>query len=87
MPDAKIDVSSHAGYMGEESPRVFFIHGEKITVLETLEIWIEEEGHERKRRRFFLLKGSDGFIHKLYYDLSDQEWYYRSLEMDRRNKN
>ncbi len=83
MADNKIDVSSYAGYQGEESPRVFFVHGEKITVVKILEMWIEEEGPERKQKRYFLLKGSDGFIHKLYYDLTDVAWYYRGLEKNR----
>ena len=70
MAAIKIDVSSYAGYRGEESPRVFFVHGEKITVLEVLKMWIEEEGPERTRKRFFHLKGSEGLFRKLHYDLS-----------------
>ena len=82
MAAITIDVSSYSGYRGEESPRVFFVHGEKITVLEILEMWIEEEGPERKRKRFFLLKGSDGLFHRLHYDLSSQQWLYNSFAKD-----
>lgn len=85
MAAISIDVSSFAGYRGEESPRIFFVHGEKITVLEILEMWIEEEGPERKQKRYFLLKGSDGLFHKLYYDLSTQQWLYNSFAKDYRD--
>lgn len=85
MSAIKIDVSSFAGYRGEESPRIFFVHGEKITVLEILEMWIEEEGPERNQKRFFLLKGSDGLFHKLHYDLSAQQWLYNSFAKDHRD--
>ncbi len=85
MADSKIDVSSYAGYRGEESPRVFFAHNEKITVLEVLEMWVEEEGAERKQKRFFLLKGSDGLLHTLYCDLETHEWFYKSFAKDHRN--
>jgi hypothetical protein len=87
MADTKIDVSSYAGYQGEESPRIFYTHGEKITVLTVLEMWIEEEELNRKRRRFFRLQGSDGFIHKLYLDLETREWFQRSLEKNTRGLN
>ena len=87
MADMKIDVSSYAGYQGEESPRIFYTHGEKITVMKVLEMWIEEEGPGQKRRRFFLLQGSDGFNHKLYLDLETQEWFQRSFEKAGRKGN
>ena len=85
MADIKIDVGSYAGYRGEESPRVFFAHGEKITVLEILEMWIEEEGSERKQRRFLHLKGSDGLLHTVYCDMESNQWYYKSFAKDHRN--
>ena len=82
MADVKIDIGSYAGYQGEESPRVFFAHGEKITVMNVVNMWIEE-GADRKQKRFFTVKGSDGFIHTLYYDLEAKEWFYRGFERDR----
>jgi hypothetical protein len=84
MADIKIDVGSYAGSRGEESPRIFFAHGEKITVMEILEGWIEEEGPERKRKRFFLLKGSDGLLHTLYCDTGSDQWFYKSFAKDHR---
>jgi hypothetical protein len=85
MADIKIDVGSYAGYQGEESPRVFFAHGEKITVLKVLEMWVEEAGPERTRKRFFLLQGSDGLFHKLYYDCEVRHWFYTGFAKDQRN--
>ena len=85
MADIKIDVGSYAGYQGEESPRVFFAHGEKITVLEVLEMWVEEAGPDRTRKRFFLLQGSDGLFHKLYYDSEVLQWFYTGFAKDQRN--
>jgi hypothetical protein len=85
MADIKIDVASYAGYQGEESPRVFFAHGEKITVQKVLEMWVEEVGPERRRKRFFLLQGSDGLFHKLYYDSEVHQWFYTGFAKDQRN--
>ena len=83
MADARLEIGSYSGYKGEESPRVFFAHGEKITVMKILNMWIEENDQNRNRRRFFTLEGSDGFIHTLYYDLDSNAWFYRGFE---RNK-
>lgn len=83
MADARLEIGSYSGYKGEESPRVFFAHGEKITVMNILNMWIEENDQSPNRRRFFTLEGSDGFIHTLYYDLDSKAWFYRGFE---RNK-
>ncbi len=87
MADAKIDIGSYGAYQGEESPRVFFAHGEKITVLEVLKMWTEETGPNRRLRRFFVVQGSDGFLHTLYYDLDSGGWFYRGFERDRSRRN
>jgi hypothetical protein len=85
MADIKIDVGSYDGYEGEERPRVFFVHGEKITVLEVLEMWVEESGPERTRRRFFLVKGSDALVHRLFHDSASHEWFYTGFAKDPRD--
>jgi hypothetical protein len=85
MADIKIEVGSYAGYQGEQSPRVFFAHGEKITVMKVLEMWVEEAGPARTRRRFFLLKGSDGLFHKLYCDDEAHQWFYTGFAKDQHN--
>jgi len=79
MTDQKIDIGSYAGYQGEQSPRVFFAHGEKITVMNVVKMWIEE-GADRKQKRFFIVQGSDGFNHTVYFDLDAQVWFYRGFE-------
>jgi len=84
MKSIKIEVASYDGYQGEESPRVFFAHGEKITVVEVLKMWAEEAGPERKRRRSFLLKGSDNLLHKLYCDIETGQWFYSGFAKDPR---
>ena len=85
MSDQKIDIGSYAGHKDEESPRVFFVHGEKITVLKILKMWIEEAEGDRRQKRFFTLHGSDGFDHTLYYDLESGAWFYRSFEKAKRS--
>lgn len=80
MADQRVDIGSYSGYKGEESPRVFFVHGEKITVMNILRMWIEEGEQDRKRRRFYTLEGSDRFIHTLYHDIDSDGWFYSGFE-------
>lgn len=77
MPDEKLEVISCSGYRGEESPRVFILHNEKIEVLEILSRWIEEDLESKERRRFFKVKGSDGYVHKMYYDEKKRGWFLK----------
>lgn len=83
MADQRVDIGSYSGYKGEESPRVFFAHGEKITVMNILDMWIEENEQDPRRKRFFRLEGSDRFIHTLYYDMEADGWFYRGFEKSR----
>lgn len=80
MADPRVDIGSYSGHKGEESPRVFFAHGEKITVMNIVRMWIEESEQDKKQRRFYTLEGSDGFIHTLYYDRDADGWFYRGFE-------
>ncbi|OGW46527.1 MAG: hypothetical protein A2078_06445 [Nitrospirae bacterium GWC2_57_9] len=80
MADSRLDIGSYAGYKGEESPRVFFAHGEKITVMKIINMWTEEAEQDRSRRRFFTIEGSDGFVHTLYHDAASDIWFYRGFE-------
>ncbi len=77
MQDKKIEVTSYAGYREEEIPRSFVVDGEDIIVLEIVNQWLEEGERSRERKRFFTIKGSEGFIHTLFYDLALKEWFYR----------
>lgn len=74
MPYEKIEVIAYSSYRGEEIPRSFILYGEKIEVMGILGTWIEEEIKERSRKRFFKVKGSDGYTHKIYYDEMRMEW-------------
>lgn len=74
--EEKIEVVAYSGYREEETPRTILFHGEKIEVMEILRQWIEEKSDDRSRRRFFRIRGSDGKIHKIYYDEKGMEWVY-----------
>jgi hypothetical protein len=77
MADERITVSSYSGERGEESPRSFVLDGEKIEVLSLVRMWIEESFENRKRKRFFMVRGSDGFTHTLFYEEDSSEWGIR----------
>ena len=76
MREEKVKVTAYSGHRGEESPRAFLYQGKKIPVVEILKRWIEEAARERKRRRFFEARGSDGAIHRIVYDEENFEWFY-----------
>ncbi len=78
MKDRKIEVSCHAGHRAEESPRSFILEGERIEVISVIRMWVEEEQKARKRRRFFTVRGSDGYDHTLYHDEESLEWCLRT---------
>lgn len=75
MPDERIKVIAYSGYRPEEIPRSFILHNEKIEIIEILDMWIEEGLHDRSRKRFFKVRGSDGFIYKIYLDEKTEEWF------------
>jgi hypothetical protein len=76
MFEEKIEVIAYSGYRGEETPRTIFFHGERIEVMEVLRHWIEEESDDRARKRVYQIKGSDGVLHRIYYDEKAMEWFY-----------
>jgi hypothetical protein len=76
MTSGKIEVITYSGYKGEERPKSFVLDDNKIEVIEILKMWIEEDAG-RVRKRFFRLKGSDGYIHTLYYDEKLMNWFLR----------
>jgi len=77
MTDEKIRVMCYSGSRAEEMPRAFFLDNKKIEITEVLDTWIEEGLSDRIRRRFFKVRGSDGFIHKLYVDARTNAWHRR----------
>ncbi len=79
ISDKKIDVVAHAGHRGEETPRAFILDGERIEVIEILDMWIEEGIEDRARKRFFKVKGDDGYIHLIYHDEETAGWFYNRI--------
>ncbi len=78
MKAKKVDVSSYAGHRGEELPRSFVLDDERIEVLSVVKMWVEEGRGDRKRRRFFTVRGSDGYTHTLYHEEESLEWCIRT---------
>ena len=73
-----IDVLSYSGSKGDERPVTFILRGLRIDIVEIRDRWIEEGSEDRKRKRYFRIKGSDGNTHRIYFDENVQEWYYAS---------
>lgn len=73
--DRLIEVIAYSGYKAEESPRFFFLEQEKIEVLRILRMWVEEGIEDRRRKRFFRVRASDGYTHTLYYDEGTRRWF------------
>jgi len=80
MSDQRIKVITYSGYRGEETPRAMILQGERIEVVGILSRWTEEGGGDRARKRFFIVKGSDGIPHKIYYGEKTMEWFHRVEE-------
>ncbi len=76
MPAKRIDVIAYSGRKGDERPETFILHGLRIDVVEIMDRWIEEDYKNRVRKRYFKLKGSDGNIHRIYFDERILEWHY-----------
>ena len=78
MYTERIDVIAYAGRKGDERPVTFILRGLRIDVVEIMDSWVEEGSKDRVRKRCFTVKGSDGNIHRIYYDEDDLEWHYAS---------
>lgn len=75
MPAEKIEVIAYSGSRSEELPKSFILYGERIEVIGILDMWIEEEFKGMLRKRFFKVRGSDGYTHKIYCDEMTMEWF------------
>lgn len=70
-----IQVSSHAGSRGEETPRTFCSSTtDRVEVVRVLERWIQE-GLQRGQKEYFRVLASDGQIYILYRDRSLDLWF------------
>jgi hypothetical protein len=75
MSCRKINVIAYSGYRGEERPRIFTLHDEEIEIVEILSMWVEEDVNNKTRKRFFKVKGNDGYKYDIYYDEKIKEWF------------
>lgn len=71
----QIEVIAYEAYRGSERPRTLILRGASVEVIEIMEQWIEEGMQDRRQRRFFRLRGSDGNDHTVFHDLASQEWF------------
>ena len=78
MVEERISVPAYSGYRGEETPREFILHGKQIEIVGILSRWVEQDPANRATRRFFRVKGSEGCIHKIYYDDGKLEWFLKT---------
>jgi len=70
-----IRVITHSGYRGDEKPRAFFIQNKQITIIEILDMWIEEGLSDKTRKRFFIVKGNNNQGYKIHTDEKALEWF------------
>ncbi len=75
MEHRKVEVTAYAGYRSGERPRSFVLDGEKIVIEEVLTRWVEEGVKDRQQKRFFRVKGDNGFSYLLSYIEQSGEWY------------
>ena len=73
----RIEVIAYEAYRGSERPRTLILQGAHVEVIEITEQWVEEGVRDRRQRRFFRLRGSDGSAHTVFHDLSSREWFLR----------
>jgi hypothetical protein len=72
--EGNVEVVAYGGYRGEETPRAFYVEGERVEVVRILDQWTEEDEERRERRRCFVVKGSDVRTHTLCFYEEEQEW-------------
>jgi hypothetical protein len=75
MNRRKVKVTAYEGYRSGEQPRSFVLEGKKIAFSEIVSQWVGESVEDKQQRRFFKVKGDDGFIYLLSYDEQTGEWY------------
>ncbi|HMK76949.1 MAG TPA: hypothetical protein VK568_12320 [Thermodesulfobacteriota bacterium] len=78
--EERIDVIAYSGYRGEETPRTILLNWKRIEVVEILRQWVEERSDNRKTRRFYQIRGSDGDIYTIYYDEKSIQWFHINSE-------
>jgi hypothetical protein len=69
----KIQVECHAGYRGEEEPRVFTLGGTRLAIVAILDRWMAPE------HRYFKVKAEDGRSFVLRHDTASGDWELAGL--------
>jgi hypothetical protein len=64
----KIHVRCYAGHRGEESPQSFSLGGREVGVYEIIDRWLSPD------YRYFKLRGDDGGVYILRYDVGVDQW-------------
>jgi len=75
MSYVNIKVTAYSGYRDNESPRTFLMNDETMTVVESLDMWIEEGFSDRMRKRFFIVKTDNNQNYKIYLDEKTSQWF------------
>jgi hypothetical protein len=76
MKVRSIKVLSYSGHKVSEKPRSFFIENEKIEVKEIISSWREGSVDPKVYiKRYFKVKGNDGYEYTIYYDEGIKEWF------------
>ena len=78
--EKRVEVIAYSGYRGEETPRTILLKGKRIEVVEILKQWVEERPDNRKTRRFYQIRGSDGALYTIYYDEKSMQWFHIDSE-------
>ena len=80
MFEEKIKVIAYSGYRGEEIPRAMIFRGKKIEVKDILKRWTKEGVKDKKRKRVFKVKGSNGMIYTVHDDEKFIDWFCKVEE-------
>ncbi len=61
-------VECYAGHRGEETPRALILGDRRVGVVEILDRWLAPD------HRYFRLKGDDGDVYMVRYDVAAEVW-------------
>jgi hypothetical protein len=64
----RIHVETYAGHRADEAPRAFVLGTRRIAVAEELDRWLDPQ------HRYFKVRGNDGDIYILRYDVPSDAW-------------
>jgi hypothetical protein len=64
----RIDVECYAGFQAEETPRALRIGERRVEVAEVIDRWLAPD------HRYFKVRGADGVLYIVRYDVERDEW-------------